>query len=169
MRRIAVLALVATSCSLLPSCSWMLSRPPDRSVRNVPPHVRGSLCRPSYAPPLIDTWQAVGGGLFTLWALGHTTSESHASEADTFAAITAITAGTTALWAWSASYGFKQARACRELRSELAQGPHFAPQPMWMAPSVPPPQPIPEVEQEIDITEDQIDIHTRIRPAKPSQ
>ncbi|HEY5921354.1 MAG TPA: hypothetical protein VIV11_06775, partial [Kofleriaceae bacterium] len=96
-----------------------------------------------------------------------TTSESHESEADTFAVITAITAGTSAVWGLSAHYGFKQIRACRELRNELAQGPQFPPQPMWMAPSVPPPQPIPEVEQEVDITEDQIDIHTRIRPARP--
>ncbi|HEY5926911.1 MAG TPA: hypothetical protein VIV11_34730, partial [Kofleriaceae bacterium] len=65
----ALLALLALACSLLPSCSWMLSRPPDRSIRNVPPHMRGELCRPSYAPPVIDMWQAVGSGLLALWAL----------------------------------------------------------------------------------------------------
>jgi hypothetical protein len=162
MKRAALLALVATACSTLASCSWVFSRPPDRT-QPFP------MCQPGYVAPAIDTHQAVGSGLLTLFML----SETEGSQADTMGTLAAITGGLTALWAASAHYGFKNARKCRELRNELAQAPRMPP--TWVAPSVPvQPQPsedieMPEVEQHVDVDEDQIDIHTTIRKPKPKR
>ena len=157
------IVFLAIACSLTSGCSLAFSRPPDRA-RPLP------LCQPNLAPPVIDTSEAVGGGILALWMLGHASNEMYSSESDTFAVLGLITAGVSAAWGLSAHYGFKQARACRELRNEIAQTPH---PPLWIAPSVPPEQrpgvevPIPEVEQHVDVDEDQIDIHTTIRRAKP--
>ncbi len=158
------LAMLAASTLALSGCSWAFSRPPERPQPSHGAHV-SALCRPSYAAPVIDTWQAVGSGILTLYMLSHMSG----SEADTFGALAAVTAGNTALWGASASYGFKQARACRELRDELTRR---TPVPMWIAPSVPGEPPIapgPQVEppivieQDVDIDDEQIEVRTRVR------
>jgi hypothetical protein len=139
MKRIAVvLALFASSCS------WALTRPPDRS--------RPALCSTTTAAPIFDLWNAIGGGVLTLWML----SETEGSQADTMGVLALITGGTTAVYAASAHYGFKNARACRELQHEVA-----------LREPLPADEPLPpEVEQHVDVTEDQIDIHTTIRKPK---
>jgi len=138
------------------SCSFVFSRPPDRA-RPLP------LCQPNYVPPVIDTVEAIGGGVLTLAALGHVSSDG-----EPMALIAGIAAVETAVFAAAAAHGFKHARSCRELREEVAHG-----GPMWITPSVPPGElpvegppvegPPFEVEQEVDVTEDEVDIRTTIR------
>lgn len=149
MKQAAIVALFATGCS------WMFSRPPNRSAPS---------CAPSYAAPALDTYQAIGGGVLALWAFGHASDDQYSSEADTFGLIGAVLAAETTLYALSARYGFEQARACRELRVERAG------EPQWIAPSMPAEAPMPpiEVEQHVDVDDNQIDVHTTIRPARPS-
>lgn len=155
MKRIALLALFATSCS------WAFSRPPQRPPRRDAP--LASVCQPHYVAPVFDTWQAVGGGVLALYLLAASSGSMNESSADTLVPLALITGGVSAVWGASAHYGFKQARACRELRAELARGPS-----QWIAPSMPgeappPEDEMPEVEQNVDIEDGQIDIHTRIR------
>lgn len=161
MHRLAVLAASTLAVS---GCSWAFSRPPQRPSQQSR-HYASAPCRPGYVAPVIDTWQAVGSGILTLYMLGHMSG----SEADTFGALAAVTAGSTAVWGASASYGFKQARACRELRAELAR---TAPAPMWIAPGVPAEPPIapsPQVEppiiieHDVDVDDEQIEVRTRVR------
>jgi hypothetical protein len=132
------------------------------------------MCQPNYTAPVVDTWEAVGGGIMTLWAFGHASDDRYESESGTFALVGLVSGVVAAGWALSAHYGFKNARACRELRQELAQG---LPTAARSAPSVPgvlgapiepdasegPPV---EVEQHVDVDEQQIDIHTTVRPVK---
>jgi hypothetical protein len=169
MNRIAIAALAAITL-LVSGCSWAFSRPPQRTHRAH--HANGygvtapPLCGPRYVAPVIDLWQAVGGGIVTLYALGQASD----SDADTVLLVAAITGGVSALFGASAHYGFKQARACRELRTELASG--GAPPPVWIAPSVRAEPGVPAeqgitIEQDIDVDEDQIEVRTRIRPGPP--
>jgi len=152
MKRVIVLLAMV----MVTSCSFVVSRPPDRS-RRLP------LCKPGYVAPVFDLTEAIGGGVMTLAAL----TEAHDTQADTFALVAAVTASVAAVYGASAAYGFKQARRCRELREEIA---HTMPP---MPPSGPPgmqSDPIeewpPSVEQHVDVDEDQIDVHTTIRRSK---
>jgi hypothetical protein len=173
MKRVTAMALVASSSILASGCSWTFSRPPQR-----PDHTSRAyaapLCRPGYVAPLIDTYQAAGGGVLALYMLG----SASGSEADTLGVLAAITAGVSAVWGASAAYGFKQARACRELRAELtSRMPAPMPAPVWIAPSQPVQPRIDAdvgdqeivVEQDVDVDDDQIEVRTRIRPAKPAK
>lgn len=173
--RLAAVAFVAVLVALAlvaSGCSWAFSRPPHRvqPASATAERVYVPLCRPSYAPPVIDLWQAIGGGVLTLYALGHAGDSHYESEADTFVALGLITGGLTALYGASASYGFKQARACREQRAELARGP--APAPMWITPSQPGAPPLDTqqgivIDHDVDVDGDQIEVRTRIRPGSP--
>ena len=163
------LALTLVFALGMSGCSWAFSRPPRHTPR--------SMCQPSYAAPVFDTSQAIGGGVLTLAALAHASNDQYESEADTFGLIGALFGITSAAYAASAHYGFKQARACREQREQIARNGT-----MWIAPHVPaypPPAPAPypggstlesesdswplEVEQHVDVDENQIDVHTTIR------
>ena len=162
MQRLAHVALLVAVAIVCSSCSWVFSRPPDRRPLHAAVYPPQPLCKPGYVAPAFDTYNAVSGGVLTLLAL----SEAHDTQADTFGLLAAITAGLGALSTASATYGFKQARACRELRTELARGPR------WITPSERDGEPVdeswpPEVEQHVDVDENQIDVHTTIRRAPP--
>lgn len=105
----ALLAVVFVSSG----CSWTFSRPPPPPSPTRPP------CSPGYLAPVLDTYQAVSGGAVTLAML----SLADGGDFDTIGVLVLITGGLTALHAASASYGFKQARRCREMRQQIAETP----------------------------------------------
>jgi hypothetical protein len=160
-------ALLATS-----GCSFMFSRPP----RPYTPGAPLPRCENRNIAPALDTTQAIGAGILALATLSHASNGQYASEADTFGLLGALFAAESGVFAWSASYGFKHARACREQRDDIARNGT-----MWIAPgaaahgppgglSVPAPGADswpPEVEQHVDVDDERIDIHTTIR--KPRQ
>lgn len=155
-------ALLATTSG----CSFMFSRPP----RPYTPGAPLPRCENRNIAPVLDTTQAIGAGILALATLSHASNDQYASEADTFGLLGALFAAESGVFAWSASYGFAQARACREQREDIARTGT-----MWLAPGEaahgPPgglPAPgadswPPEVEQHVDVDEEQIDIHTTIR------
>lgn len=128
---------VAISVALLSGCSWLVTRAPDS------PHAP---C-PSRAPAVYDTIQVVGGGAIALGAF--TDDEVRMPVDPDFFSKLALATG--AVFAASAYHGFSTVSHCEARR-------------------VPEPEPLPlpiDVEQQIDVTDEQIDIHTTIRRAPP--
>ena len=122
MKRIAALALLC-------SCSWTFSRPPDPPRRTA--HGLVELCKPSYAPPTLDTINAVGAGLFGLALLSDGSNEDMGAMGGLVPLMGVMLLAEGALYAASAHYGFKQARRCKEQRADFERGAH------WMTPSTP--------------------------------
>jgi hypothetical protein len=148
--RTAFVLIAALTAS---GCSYAFSRPPRRPPPNSgfgPP-----LCEPMFTPPFVDTLEAAGVAALSATALVSGTRGG----GDAYFTISGALLATSAVFAMSAAYGFRQTNACRELHAEQAAT-------MSTSPLRAEPPPI-EVEQHVDADDNQIDVHTTIRRVPP--
>lgn len=144
MKRIAwPLAAAAVSSG----CSFTLSRPPS-------PHTIAHAPCPGVGAPALDSYLALSSAATAVIGFGLASEDDSEIDDGGFRALGAISLGLAALYGLSASHGFKQARACNEMKSAfLASSPPRAPGAVWVAPSLPWPPPPPVVIEHEEETE----------------
>lgn len=146
MKRIAWLLAAATLSS---GCSFMLSRPPSR-------HTIAHASCPGVGAPALDSYLALSSAATAVIGFGLASEDDSEIDDGGFRALGAIGLGLAVVYGLSASHGFKQARACSELKSAFlasAPPPPVMPGDVWVAPSLPWPPPPPVVIEHEEETE----------------
>lgn len=148
MKHIAA-ALVATQ---LAGCSFMFSHPPAplRPGRPVEP------CSASRVAPTLDLYQAIGSGILALTLLSLSGDDMSESDDGLAVMMGLVSAGAAVGHGASASYGYRQARACREQQAYVYEA-------VLEVPAVEVPTEEVEIEEETEI-HTRIKSRTRVRP-----
>ena len=108
MKRALLALAVAT---LFTGCSWAFSRPPRQNLQT------GTVdCSESRLAPGWDAYQAVGNGLVGMMGLAYAGDSMNDNDGGLFALIGVTGLALAVAHGVSASYGFRNARECRNLR-----------------------------------------------------